>query len=132
LKNTFHVWVIVLLVWPAVWVVWAFLWRGGISLHLLGLSLVRSSGRPAWRLQCAWRALLVWLPVTALMACSLWLDVAYWAAWVPGDSRWWLPWLSSLACWSALALLPLYVLLAVWSPERSLHDRLAGTYLVPK
>ena len=32
----------------------------------------------------------------------------------------------------ALAVLLGYMLLALWFPTRSLHDRLAGTYLVPK
>jgi uncharacterized RDD family membrane protein YckC len=101
------------IVCPAVWIVWAFLWRGGLSLPLFGLSLVRADGQPARRLQCAWRAVVVWAPVTALLACWLWLG-----------------WISS--GWDALVLLLLYVVLALWSPERALHDRLAGTYLVPR
>ena len=80
---------------------------------MLGLSLVRADGRPAGRLRCAWRAVLVWPPVTTLHACWFWLG------WEP-------------AWWAALALLLLYIVLALWSPEHSLHDRLAGTYLVPR
>jgi hypothetical protein len=39
----------------------------------------------------------------------------------------------SWLCWgAALALLLLYVALALRSPARGLHDRLAGTYLVPR
>jgi serine/threonine protein kinase len=99
--------------WLAAVVSWAFLARGGLSLRLLGLSLVRADGRPAGRLRCAWRALLAWAPLTGLVACWLWLD------WDP-------------AGWAALALLPLYAVLALWSPWRAPHDRLAGTYLVPR
>jgi uncharacterized RDD family membrane protein YckC len=98
---------------PAAVIVWAFLWRGGLSFRLLGLSLVRADGRPAGRLQCAWRTLLVWAPVTTLLACGIGLE------WAPAGL-------------AALALLPLYVILALWSPGRALHDRLAGTYLVPR
>jgi hypothetical protein len=116
----------------AVWVVWAFLWRGGLTLRLLGLMLVRSNGQAAGRWQCAWRALLFWAPVAALTIASLWLDTLYWSEWKPGDPWSWAPWLSSLAWWAGLAMLPAYVVLALRSPERAPHDRLAGTFLVPR
>jgi hypothetical protein len=110
-------------------IVWAFLWRGGLSFRLLGLALVRADGRPAGRLQCAWRTLLVWAPVTALLSYLAWrtvsLDLARQRE--VGNPLWWLPWLLLL-----LGLLLLYVALALRSPERSLQDRLAGTYLVPR
>ncbi len=67
-KPFFKGWLLIcLLPWPALWVLWAFLARGGLSFRIMGISLVRSNGRPALRIQCAWRALLVWLPVTALL-----------------------------------------------------------------
>jgi hypothetical protein len=103
-----------LAVWPVVWVVWAFCWRGGLSLPLLGLSLVRADGRPAGRLQCAWRAVLVWAPLTVFVTGLVWLPTLY-----------------SLFWWAGAALLALYVVVALWSPGRAPHDRLAGTYLVP-
>jgi uncharacterized RDD family membrane protein YckC len=121
-------------IWPAVWVVWAFLLRGGFSFPMVGLSLVRSDGRPASRLQCAWRAVLVWAPVFALLMGSVLLDASYWSSWEAADpaANAWVPWASWLACWAGLLLLPAYAALAVWSPERAPHDRLAGTYLVPR
>ncbi len=123
---------ILLLFWPAIWIVWAFLTRGGLTFHFLGLSLVRGNGRAALRVQCAWRALLVWAPVTGLAIASIWLSAWYWARW-PGDGAdAWMLWASSAAWWSSLALLPLYTVLAAWFPRRSLHDWLAGTYLVPR
>ena len=122
-----------LLFWPAVWVVWAFLARGGLSFRLTGLTLVRGNGRPALRVQCAWRALLVWAPVVGLSLASVWLDAAYWSRWDGGRFR---PLdalrRSSAAWWAALALLPLYVGLALWRPGKAPHDWLAGTYLVPR
>ena len=45
--------VVVLAIFPAVWVVWAFLTRGGLTLPLTGLALVRADGRKAARWQCA-------------------------------------------------------------------------------
>jgi hypothetical protein len=113
-----------------VWVLWAFLLRGGLTFWLAGIALLHSTGRKALRIQCAWRALLIWTPVAAFLALS-WFNEMRWADWFYGIGGW-TSWLSEV-CWSlALVLLPLYVGLALWFPNRSLHDRLAGTYLVPR
>jgi hypothetical protein len=121
-----------LLMWPALWVIWAFLARGGLSFRLLGFALARKDGRPAARWQCAWRALLVWVPVYALLVLAILMSGWYWAAWdikhpYPHVYRY-----AQVAWWLAVALLPSYVFLALRFPTRSLHDRLAGTYLVPR
>jgi hypothetical protein len=123
---------VLVLIWPVLWVLWAFLWPGGLSFRLIGLSLVRADGRPAARWQCAWRALLVWAPVTALLVASIWLEQRYWVTWAPANPSSWLLRLGWLTGWSAWALLLVYVGLALWHPSRGLHDRLAGTYLVPR
>jgi hypothetical protein len=118
------VWVlmVVLAGCPLGWVAWAWLWRGGLSLRILGLTLVSANGHPAWRLQCAWRALVVWLPVTVLLGLSLSLDASH-----PELARW------SWASWGgALLVLAGFAVLALRSPARGLHDRLAGTYVVPR
>jgi hypothetical protein len=118
--------------WPAAWVLWAFLTRGGLSYRLAALRLVRADGHPASRLQCAGRALLVWFPFVALQAGSVWLDTWWFAAWNPGGSPEWALWLSWVLWYLAVLLLPAYVVLALRQPARSWHDRLAGTYLVPR
>jgi len=106
---------------PAAWVVWSFLTRGGLTLRLMGLALVRADGRKAARWQCAWRSLLVWSPVVALLwACILaktYVPQFYFVQ----SGLWWL----------AVALVLAYLVLAIRRPSRTLHDRLAGTYLVP-
>jgi hypothetical protein len=131
--QTELIFVLLFLAWPVVWIIWAFLWRGGLSFFFLGLALVRWDGRPAGRWQCAWRASVFWAPVAALVVLSLWLDALYWSEWSPDLSHVWLAWLAWLAWWGGLALLfPGYLILALRSPERALHDRLAGTYLVPR
>jgi len=121
--------------WPLVWIVWAFLWRGGLCFRLAGIALVQGDGRRAARWRCAWRALLVWLPPLLLLVASaaleLWrleaLDSAAAGLGSPWPARLaWLTW------WLAAGLLPLYFWLAQRSPGRALHDRLAGTYLVPR
>jgi hypothetical protein len=118
--------------WPIVWVLWAFVVRGGLSFRLLGLSLVRGDGRPAARWQCAWRALLVWTPVTALLIGTVWLEQQYWVSRVAGTPWNGLLWLAQLTGGSAWVLLLAYIGLALWHPARGPHDRLAGTYLVPR
>ena len=113
---------IVLGFFPALWVVWAFAFRGGLGLRLAGLALVRGNGKDALRLQCAWRALLVWAPVVALPMLAVWIDVYHPA----------LPWLSCALQGLFPLLLAGYAALALRFPARCLHDRLAGTYLVPR
>jgi uncharacterized RDD family membrane protein YckC len=127
---TFWFWSMV--IWPGLWVVWAFLARGGLSYRLAGIALLRADGRPASRLQCAWRTLLVWAPLTGLLVLSFWLQERYWSLWQPESSPRWLYSLASAVWYAALLLLAGYVLLALWRPARALHDRLSGVYLVPR
>jgi hypothetical protein len=96
----------------------------------MGIALVRKNGHPAYRWQCAERVLVFWLPVTALLAASIWLDG--WSLSAGAGAHGWVRWLSSGLWWTGLALLLGYVVLALRFPNRSLHDRWAGTYLVPK
>lgn len=105
----------------AVWIVWAFAFRGGIAYWRGGITLRRADGRKASRLQCAFRAFLVWTPIVCLQALAL-------------TAAWLLPSLPELyfGIWGLGAvLLPLYVVLALLKPQRLLHDRIAGTYPVP-
>jgi hypothetical protein len=121
-----------LLIWPAVWVVWAFMTRGGLSLRITGLQLVQANGRPAARWRCAARAVLVWLPPLLILVACMWLELSYWEDWLEGGSQAWMLWSAWLAWFVAMALPVVYVALAVLYPVRSLHDRLVGTYLVPR
>ena len=118
--------------WPAVWVLTAFVLRGGLTFPMVGLALVRSDGRKAGRFRCAWRALLVWAPVTALLAASAWLDIWYWSMWPHARDVAWVTWVSLVCWWGAVALLVAYAALAVLFPARTLHDWLSGTSLVPR
>lgn len=121
LENLFGV-LAVIWFFPALWFLFAAIFRGGLSFALLGLCLVRSNGRLAFRVQCAWRAVLIWAPVAALLTLSAFLE--YHRA---GHH------LFALLCWwFALALLLVGLLVSVWFPSRAPQDRLAGTYLVPR
>jgi eukaryotic-like serine/threonine-protein kinase len=96
--------------------------RGGLALQLVGLALVRGDGREAPRWRCAWRALLVWAPVVLLLfgCVSVKLVVPH-------------LFLLSAACWWAAVLyLAVGALLAVRRPQQSVHDRLAGVFVVPR
>lgn len=122
---------VLILFWPPVWVAWSFATRGGFSLRWMGLALVDRRGRPAARWRCAWRTLLVWVPVVALLLLTIGLENVYWRAWEPGTPRTLLV-LSRAVWWAAIGTLAGYVGLVLWRPARSLLDRLAGTWVVPR
>jgi hypothetical protein len=122
----------ILAFWPAVWVLWAFVTRGGLVLLISGVSIVNSRGQPASRLRCAWRTFIIWLPVFALLAVSEQWQISYWAEWEIEDFNSWTPLIFWTLPWIALALVLGYGVIALWFPVRGPHDRLAGTYLVPR
>lgn len=104
------------------WVIWAFIFRGGYAFWRGGLALRCADGSLPARWRCALRALLVWTPVAGLLALAVVISSL-----APAWPR--LPF--GLLALAAL-LLPLYAVLAILMPRRGLHDRLAGTYLVPE
>ena len=106
---------------PLAWVLAAVVFRGGLSMALTGVALVRADGRKATRRQCALRAFLVWLPVTGLLMASIWVQVRH-PEWAYTHAGLWL---------LAAALLPVYVVVALKNPARPPQDRIAGTHLVP-
>jgi hypothetical protein len=113
---------VALVVVPLVFVASAVIFRGGLSLRLAGLALVRSGGRDALRVQCAWRVAVVWLPVVAVLVPVLWIDLRR------TDLLWLCPILQGLA----ILLLLVPAALALRFPRRSLPDWLAGTWVVPR
>jgi serine/threonine protein kinase len=95
--------------------------RGGAAMLIAGLAIVRADGRRATRMQCGLRALVVWLPITLLL-----LGVATLQVTVPERIH------LALALWLlAIALLPVYIVVALRLPSRPPQDRVARTYLVP-
>jgi hypothetical protein len=61
-----------------------------------------------------------------------WWRIAVGLSRTPPEDLAWASLLAWLMWWLAPGLLVLYVWQAVRSPVRGLHDRLAGTYLVPR
>jgi hypothetical protein len=101
---------------------WVLIFRGGLTFRLVGIVLRRRNGRPALRVQCAWRAFLFWLPLVTLIAASVWVQASH-------------PERSALAFWLLCGpgvVLLVYLVMALWFPRRALHDYLARTYLVPR
>jgi hypothetical protein len=125
-------WVVFIQFVPVACVALATLFRGGVRHRLLGTEVVRRDGRPAGRLRCGWRALLVWLVPVALFAGARLLEDVYWGDWTPGTSLWTPAVLVPAMQILALGYLLAAVAVALSRPAVSLHDRLAGTRLVPR
>jgi hypothetical protein len=106
--------------WPAAWTLWSFFFRGGFALRFSGLRLVRRDGRPAKRIQCAFRTLLVWTPIMLLLLTSTLLRSL-------GQQD-----LGLTISWCALGALGAFAYFSLLYPARSVHDWIAGTWLVPE
>jgi hypothetical protein len=97
----------------------AFLARGGLTLRAFGAALVNRRGERVSRFRALWRAMVVWLPMAAV---PLVIENEQMAAL---DAR--------LILKSVLVAL--FIAAAVWTalhPSRSIQDRLAGTWVVPR
>jgi hypothetical protein len=98
-------------------VILALAFRGGLVMFVLGIAVVRPDGTRASRLRMFWRSLIAWSPVLAapVMVAIL------------------IPFMGvfpSAAGWAALVLA--LGLLSLMQRHRSLQDRLAGTWMVPR
>jgi hypothetical protein len=136
------------------WIAWAFATRGGYAYARGGIVLRRRDGGKPSRLQCGLRAFLVWGPIALLLGAAI--AVAYGVGVVA--PQYWrelhgipeqgiviyqrqptLDWLReigppiALSLWTAgVVLMLLNLVLAIVFPRRSLHDWVAGTYLMPE
>lgn len=107
---------------PLLWIMWPIPTRGGVLLNLAGLALVRSDSRPAEWWRRGWRSLVTWGPVSFLF------NLVYWAInHHPPLHRF------ALLTWGfTFVFVASYPILALIYPNRGPHDRLAGTWVVPK
>jgi hypothetical protein len=119
--------------------------RGGLGLRWSGLAVVTSDGQQASVLRGFWRAIVAWSPLligllvmttgpnsalealltgsSGLLQPSIGVDLTL----NPGIAALRLALLATAAVAAAVMLA-----MAIWRPERSLQDRLAGTWLVPR
>ena len=105
------------MLWAAFFSIVAALFRGGLLMRALGIAMVRRDGADASRWRMLWRACVAWS----------WLPLATFATALLNN-------LGYKETSAAIVGLPLLCLL-IWSaamPGRSLQDRLAGTWLVPR
>jgi hypothetical protein len=124
-----------LLAWPLLWSLWAGLTRGGLGMRLAGMALRNRDGRPASRWRCALRSLAIWVPIALLLLASVLLDLWRVAHAPSGWSDFAIratAWLAWATWWGALLALAGYVGVAMGWPNGGPHDRMAGTYPVPR
>ena len=110
----------------------ALAFRGGLLMHSLGLAVVTNQGDPSSRSRLFWRALIAWSPILLIVGLIVVNGIGAGKAsirtLIMGGSALPLNWVSGI-------LFCVFILGAVWAvkrPQRSLQDRLAGTWLVPK
>jgi len=109
----------------------AFAFRGGVLLKEYGLAVVDSAGTPISRWMAFAKGLLGWSPVILLgLLPSVWNKT-----WLLAPPAAYKTAGLSFPLWPALALLAIAAAGSIWSvitPERGPHDRIIGTYLVPR
>jgi hypothetical protein len=95
----------------------ALICRGGLLMRALGIAVVKRDGSEASRGRMLWRACVAWswLPLTGILVAVL----------VPVAGV-------NIAVAIAAILLASVVIWSGATPRRSLQDRLAGTWLVPR
>jgi len=108
-------------VWGAL-LIWGTFFRGGWCLTWAGIRVVDRTGRPAPRWRMLIRSATIWTPAMLLTLSVMVAD------WLVPDSSWLASGLANLV----LALPLIYAAAALGGPERSLQDRIAGTWLVPE
>jgi len=127
-----------------IWIVLGILFKGGVMYQLFGVAIVSRKGFEASRIRIAGRTLIAWSP---MLFTWLWIIcfTPYFRLTNPrfpeGSLRpllqlddQFLSWLDSGHPLPVLMLI-VFVFAGVWAivyADRGLHDRLAGTYLVPR
>ncbi|MBC8352510.1 MAG: protein kinase [Planctomycetes bacterium] len=100
----------------------ALFFKGGLLLRMFNVVAVRRDGKRASGLRMFWRAM-----VPAPIALAL---ASVGMAQMDGGHAF--PTLTPVASWGAVLLVGVLLVVSVLHPRRSISDRLAGTYLVPR
>ena len=119
--SGFSGWMIIasgVLIWAAAFsLLCAIAFRGGALLRVLGIAVVTRTGADESRLRVLWRAIVAWSPcVIGAIGASFLIQI------VPMPA----------AIGIAVTVVAALVIWSAARPERSLQDRLAGTWLVPR
>lgn len=94
---------------------------GGAMLRASGLGLRTSRGERATKLRCAWRSVIAFGTPLGLM-------LLYEAARVNGSAQW----ILNTLVGATFTVIAAGVISVIISPDRAIHDRLAGTRVVPR
>ncbi len=117
---------------PIVMAALAFVFRGGFVKMLLGVCLVNSRVERAGRFRCAWRSLLLWVPVTILFGLGISLEFNGWQRLDQGTLPSWQMPLATVLMLLSLAIPIAHAVSAMAMPKRSPLDFLSGSHLVPE
>jgi hypothetical protein len=111
-------------------VICAFAFRGGLILRMLGIAVVTRNGVDASRLRMLWRSIIAWLPVLLLPVVWLYAGKSYsGTGQVDYGQTFWMKTLYIVIITGVTGIL---ALISVALRTRGLHDRAAGTWLVPR
>jgi hypothetical protein len=110
----------------------AFVFRGGARSWLLSIEVQRLDGQRAGRFRCAWRVFLAWVLPFGLLLTALILDTLFWLAWKPGTDVTLTTIVVPIMQGIAYLYLFVSIVYAIMNPTRAIHDRLAGTCLMPR
>jgi len=110
--------------------------RGAPVLRFMGIDVVRKDGRPASRVRCAWRNLVVWAPIMIMSSFfSLLMIMSSMFEGESGDP----PTTTMIVLGLFSCSVPLLCLLVVLGtiyalvhPQRGLQDLIADTCIVPR
>lgn len=122
--NIKRVWLVMALAMPTIigLFIWDIVFRGGWCAWFAGIRYVDGRGRKAGFGRFVLRSMLVWAPLAMLAMIITTLDI-FFPAWVQFNG-----YIFSLYMFSPMVLLVLSLLF----PQRALHDRLTGTFPVPR
>jgi len=102
-------------------IVGAIVTGAGFTLRTIGAALVNGRGETVSRLRAVWRAIITWLPAFAALALVRF-----------GPKVEEVTAATALVQTLPLVLLAAGAVLAIRHPSRSVQDRLAGTWIVPR
>ena len=127
--------------WSTLGIVFSFVFRGGHVLWFLGGAVVVTDGSRASRLRCSWRAVLAWIPLAPVVASgvvgAVWREQSDFPAAFVWEGYRLVDQYTFAGMGAGILVIQTSVLLmaaalVIIHPSRGVHDRLAGTLLVPR
>lgn len=119
-----------------VYLLFGFAFRGGMSHKLLGMALVRGDGLEASRLRCLYRSLIGWAPLIFCVSFFFYRLSDPAPAREGGKFIHWIGFFFNSVTDGVPQIIAIVIFFigVIWTiarPTRGLHDRIAGTHVVP-